>query len=983
MFLWAWFGERTKNSGTIRACRETCWRSARWTAVHPRTIAASPFFAILAAMLKAARLLFTFILSLSTGSLFMGFLSMGGSLSAQLLPGQLQRQSPAGGFIYRCLFDRLMDADGDGFPDYWTRKEGIDSGVPFPIHLNIAIADHPNPFGNHVLRMNMEGGAAAVFSPKIPIRAGMSYTVSAHVETSTTLFNEIFVQALFYGDDATRPIYVADSRKIGNTNGWQKLSVGPITADMPNVRHIAVGLYVMPTGRQDFGSQVDFTDVEIRESPTISLEMANTHHLFSSPRGLDVRCQFRGLDPNQHTVLFVLEDVFGNVIREREIDLMIGNHPAAQFVVTPHNVNNIIPGAATWRDLPIISPGFYRVRVATPESYVQTLRLSADQPFDDPLGALESLTFAVIAPGTFLPGGDFGWTLDGWTLEEIRKLLPTISQSGLSRLKLPVWISAETTPQDREALMRLCHSLSEQQVQLIGLLQPVPQDILARIPTGYASAATILGNNPRPWGESVQPSLRTLSLLIKDWQWTADNDTSLVDMFFDYTGSMPPAGEARFREFQRAFDQNQFGFGIGMTWNWYQEIPNEEFPVVNFFLNFPIDASVTAQYAASALAGRSALPYRRMVSVSPLPAGEYTLETRITDFVQSLVLMKTTGVDSIFLTDPKHEQTGILRRDGTPNELYLPWRTTATLLSGSRYLGSITLPNRSRNYCFDLGAGRCVMVVWNDWATADKPVLETLYLGDEPDMIDIWGRHHIPEQLGNSQTIPVTPTPVFITGVNIDVVRFRLSMQTLLSTIPANPNRTHTIPFSYRNDSASPMSIQITPQPPRRGDWTITPSTQTINLELGAEGLSSFDLRLEPRADTGRRLFQYNVRITGINAPVFAVYDEMMVGNPDVTMEFVSQLTENGEIELIQRFINNTDNVYTYDCRLTVPTRQGQRSQVRRQGFGYAEHIYTIPRGQALLDAGVTEVLLRAEPVSDAFNALGEPMVYTIPLLSE
>jgi len=275
------------------------------------------------------------------------------------------------------------------------------------------------------------------------------------------------------------------------------------------------------------------------------------------------------------------------------------------------------------------------------------------------------------------------------------------------------------------------------------------------------------------------------------------------------------------------------------------------------------------------------------------------------------------------------------------------------------------------------------MVVWNDWATSDNPVLETLHLGREPEVIDVWGRYTIPEQLGNEQTIEVTQTPIFVTGLNLDVARFRLGMQTHVNTISSRPNQMHTIPFSYRNDSAFPVSFQIMPQGPRAGDWTITPVSQTANLEAGLVGAGSFDLTLLPRADTGRRLFQYNVRMTGIETVEFAVYDEMMIGNPDVFMEFTSRLNENDEIEVIQAFINNSDRAYTYNFRLTIPERQGQHSMVTRQGFGRVENVYIIRRGQALLDAGYTEMMLRAEPRNDGSGILGEPMVYTIPLLGE
>jgi hypothetical protein len=912
--------------------------------------------------------------------------SSGGALVAQqkMVPGQMQRQSLSGGLIFRCLFDKASEAQARaGFPDDWTRKVGIDNGIPFPDHLNIGIVENTSLFSDYALRMNMEGGAAAVFSPKIPIRRGMCYTISVFAETNGLVFDEVSILAALYDNDndVAKPIRTIESKRIRNTNGWQQLTIGPIAADMPNGKFLSVGLLVMPTTRQDYGAKVDFTNVEIRESPNISLEMANDHHLFFTPREIFVRCHFRGLDPKQHAVQFILEDHSGRIIGQREPELMVGNFPAQRFVVNPQNDQEVIHGIATWQNLPIQFPGFYRIRVATPESYIQTLRLPPDQTFDDPLAHIEPLTFVVMSQGSYQPGGEFGWNLDGWSPDEISKALSTLTQSGLSHLKLPVWISGDFTPQQRENLLYLCREFSNQRIRLIGLLSPVPKDMIAKIAPIQVNAASILGSDVTFWGNSVQPSLLALSLLIKDWQWTSDTDPSLIDLFFAPDGRMSPSGRNRFQAFHKLFDQEQFGFGIGMTWNWYQNVPDEQLPIPNLTLNFPIDSSITAEEAVSFLADTSSMPFRRSVSIAPLPADDYSLETRLTNFVQSLVLMKAAGMDTISLTAPKDEQIGVLRNDGTPNELYLSWRTTASFLAGSRFLGSITLPNRSRNYCFEQRGNQCLMVVWNDAATSENPVSETLYLGNELRVTNIWGRDIVPEQTGNYQTIQVTQTPVFVTGVNIDVARFRLSMQTGEKMISAIPNQPHVIPFSYRNDSASPMSIQITPEGPRAGDWTITPESQSANLEAGLAGTGTFDLTLLERGDTGRRLFQYDVKMSGNNAVEFAVYDEMMIGNPDVYMEFVSRLNEKGELEVIQIFVNNTENVYTYECRLTVPNRAPRKSRVIRQGFGRVEsYVYTIERGQELLDRGVTEMFFRAT-ASDGTQ--GEPMVYTIPLISE
>jgi hypothetical protein len=275
------------------------------------------------------------------------------------------------------------------------------------------------------------------------------------------------------------------------------------------------------------------------------------------------------------------------------------------------------------------------------------------------------------------------------------------------------------------------------------------------------------------------------------------------------------------------------------------------------------------------------------------------------------------------------------------------------------------------------------MVVWNDEATPDNPVLETLYLGNALERIDVWGRHTNPDQNGNNQIIQVTQTPVFIAGLNINVARFRLNMQTGVKTISSKPNQVLVIPFSYKNESVYPVSVQITPEGPRQGDWTITPPSQTTNLESGLAATGAFNLTLSSRADTGLRQFQYNVKLSGTASAEFAVYDEMMIGDPNVYMEFVTRLTPQGNLEVIQVFVNNSENVYTYGCRLNILNRAIPPFRIQRQGFGRVEHIHTIPRGRALLDSGTTEAVLFANPVPDSAGggALGEPMVYTIPLV--
>ncbi|MDR2116716.1 MAG: hypothetical protein LBP87_10105 [Planctomycetaceae bacterium] len=899
--------------------------------------------------------------------------------TAPLLPGQIVRQTPSGGLIFRCLFDRNSDAeDNDTWPDHWTRKNGIDQGILFPEYLEIANVQNNNNFGNYSLRMNIEGGGAAVFSPKIPIRFGMSYTVSAYADAVNFVYDDIFILLAFYGEKNTEPIQTVSSAKIRNTNGWRRLTIGPVVANMPGIKTVSVGLLVVPSQRQDFGARVDFTNVEIRESPTVSLSMSNENHLFFHPRNIDVGCRIQGIDPSQHLVTFTLEDPFGRVIAKRDIELMVGSKPASQFVVSEIDKFRVFQGTAIWHGLPVLSAGFYRVRISTPEPFVKNLKLAEGVFFEDPLGDAESLTFVVMPSGSFISNGEFGWNLDGWTLEEINRRLPLLTQSGISRLKIPAWFSNDDEKQ-RQTLSEICDVLSRRRVHVVGLLHPVPAEIRAKIQFGLVNAASIFSLAPTVWSDSLQPTLQNLALLVKDWQWTSDNDLSITEI---------PGFAQHFEDLRRSFDRNDLGFGIGFAWSWDEVLP-ERFSTptpqtvshsVNEFVTLTSTESLSSDNFEQYLTGISESKVRRFVSLVPLSEQDYELNDRINDFVRRMILGKISA-EALFLSKPIDDQTGVLRSNVTPSELFLPWRTTVTQISGRRFLGSIILPNRSRNYNFDIGGGKAVMVVWNNQASPEKPINEILYLGLEPEILDVWGKRFPLEQQGREQIVPVTPTPVFVTGITSNVVRLRLGIQLGVKEIPSVINQKNPIPFSMKNDTEFPITAQISPVGPRPGHWVIDPPAQTLSLDAGAAGNGTFNLSLTARANTSRRPIQINVKTQGPDPQEFSVYDEIQIGNPNVYMEFSSQLNRNGDIEVTQTFVNETNNVYTYSCQLIVPDRPMRETTVRT-GFGRMEHIYLVRRGQELIRSGVMEMTIRARPVGTV-QPVGQPMVYTIPLLSD
>ena len=81
-----------------------------------------------------------------------------------------------------------------------------------------------------------------------------------------------------------------------------------------------------------------------------------------------------------------------------------------------------------------------------------------------------------------------------------------------------------------------------------------------------------------------------------------------------------------------------------------------------------------------------------------------------------MVAAKLGAADAIFLADPFDVERGLLLSDGSPTEMYLPWRTTALALAGTSHLGSLSLAGHSANFLFTR-ADETVLVVWNETPT--------------------------------------------------------------------------------------------------------------------------------------------------------------------------------------------------------------------------------------------------------------------------
>jgi hypothetical protein len=348
--------------------------------------------------------------------------------------------------------------------------------------------------------------------------------------------------------------------------------------------------------------------------------------------------------------------------------------------------------------------------------------------------------------------------------------------------------------------------------------------------------------------------------------------------------------------------------------------------------------------------------------------------SRASAFVHSLISAKLHGADAIIVANPFKDNNGLMRADGMPAELLLPWRTTAAMLGGAQYLGEMQLPANSENRIFLRPDGQIVMVTWSR-----KPTREVLYLGDRVRQFDILGRAKPAAQQGREQAIDVGPAPTFVLGLNEAITRWRMSVKFDTTQIPSVLSKPHHNTLTFKNffpqgvggtvkivvlqdqDSGDAGSRSDNVAAGFRFDrWTIEPPQSAFQLAPGAESTFPFDIKLK-NALFGKQPIRVDFTIEADERLVFSVYRNMEVGTGDLTLDVKSHLDKDGTLVVEQLMTNRTDRLADFKCHLRSEGHQPQRMQVYRLGRQLDRKVYRFPEGRGLVGK---EMLLEIEEVN-------------------
>ncbi|MDY0170602.1 MAG: hypothetical protein RBS80_28940, partial [Thermoguttaceae bacterium] len=519
----------------------------------------------------------------------------------------LDQRFPEGTEVFHCDFDASWDANYDGWPDQWTRRQG----PGYPHYVQIHISEEPSPTGNQCLRMDMDGGAATAYSPPIQVGPLFSYVMEGYLRTDGLEHNAAFFSITFLDEDRRR-LETVVSERFRHTEGWKKVRIGPVAPESDDTRFAVIGLHVEPGVRDDLRGSVSFDDIWLARLPRMVLSTDQPHNLLFDSREIEVLCRASGFSRSNPSVTFRLTDALGNELlsEHRYLDVRTAETHVAVSLDTFAEGSSGLLGETRWRP-EIPGPGFYRVE--------------ATMQGDATLVYHRRLNLAVIDSHEAALNSEFGWTLPGPGGKLPFGLLgQLIRQVGVGRVKYPLWFGDEHDERDIERMVGFVERVGAAGIELVGVLDEPPRALQSKY-SGWdrLGAADLFAPEPKVWYPLLEPVMARFATRVRWWQIGGDLDTTFTD-------SVNPA--VKLEQVKAELDRIGRNVNVGLGWRWTQEMPARgQNPAPWKFLALSADPVLTAKELAGYLQASQKAGIDRWVVLQPLPAADYSTEVRATD----------------------------------------------------------------------------------------------------------------------------------------------------------------------------------------------------------------------------------------------------------------------------------------------------------------------------------------------------------------
>jgi len=842
--------------------------------------------------------------------------------------------------VVRFDFEQDQDRDFDKQPDDWTRRRG----EKFPTYVKAEIDRKHAHRGNQSLRFDVNGGMATYYSPIIRIDSLHSYVFRGFLRTQGLKQNAAVISLSFLNHRRERIRRILSKPVTGTHHDWVKVRVGPLSL-AKNTRFVVIGCHLLQGKNleKDIRGSVWFDDLWMGRLPTLRL-VNNFRTHFKNPNSpIVIRSFVSGLDPRKDYSLnlAVLDSSHREIASKGYLIKAIPKTLKSES-------KNMKPYDFRW-ELAAQPHGFYQVK-ATLERENKTI-------------LEKKTTFAVMDLVKNELEGEFGWSIStdmpGLVLEEFADIA---SQAGINWLKFSVWKSVYGQSSHKPSeIAQFFDTLGQSQITGIAVLTDPPTRIRNQFATDWSGISEIFSLPEKFWWSSLEPVVARYGSRVRHWQLGDDRDTSFA--------GMSKLDQVILR-LKKRFDL--IGRNTLFLVNWRKDVSpgsplgrknvalivydREEEPTEEKKKHKKKKEAKIAKENRNERKPKKTYDFKWIHLKPRFPSSNEKPDFNAiaADLVKRMVEAKKNGAKVIFATDIFHEKYGLLNSDGSPTPLFLPWRSTALTLQGTKYLGSFHLPHGSKNHVF-LKNDEVILLAWNS-----VPTIEEIYLGDDIVIHDLWGRKKSPltgSDLGR-QKIQIGPNPIIVRHCSKLVAQFRLSVGFQLGILKSQQGEQRDV-LNARNTFRGVVGGNVKFNLPNEWDIQV-PGDGKFSLDEGERLNMPLLIKLPPNTNLGRIPISIDFELDSFH---FRVYRNFNIGIGDVGMNVSWKHLDDGRLRIEQFITNNTNppEILNFRCSLFVPGQRRRKAILSNLDRGVRKITFDIPNYDSLVGKNI---LIRAEQLN-------------------
>ncbi|AMV31108.1 hypothetical protein VN12_03255 [Pirellula sp. SH-Sr6A] len=866
--------------------------------------------------------------------------------------------------VHRWDFGANEDAKADRWPDDWTRR----TGVQYPKYLSIGITRRatskedlaeieqfrrtfsqwslawklkkfpwqitpestPKEFDqwlersvlNPYLEFQMDGGAAEIVSPLLPVERDSVYGIHCQGMANDPDLGYELSATLTLLDRDRKVVLERSTRSLRGVENWQSLTTNDQYPFDPRVAFAQIRLRVAPLNSKAFRGRFGIDAIELIRSPRLALQVNKPSGIFRVGEKVIVQCTATGMTELQSSLDLQLKDHTGRIARRatKELEPLTGSNAMASHLVALDNSpahsspSRGIGKADRWQgecrwELEGLEPGYYEVRTQLERSRADRFELiDRFVVLTDTNTGLINNQIGLSIPEDRVP---FDRSLDK------TRWLELLREMHVGRIKLPIWFD----PRDVDAGAELASRIDQFQssgIRCVGVIATPPPSLIPFFPKLKTADTASSLEDPHLTQSYLDPVIQSMCSRLVHFQLGWDDETDFAN-----SPGFKPSLEAIEKTVKR------FGQDVQLIAAHNPVVEVDDAPSIDTWqLHSPVAMSSSeTKRLLTNRQGDSSRPSLPWLSVTPISQKQYGLETRVRDLTERMVMLTESpwnGQVIAWAFDPASENNAILSSAGGPAEMFIPFRNLASTLASVQNLGSLPTARLGRNAVL-VRDDQASLLIWGP-----QNVQANLYLGRNIRARDLWGRT-VPvdnkrSSLGPIQSIEIRDWPVVIEGIDLYAARWRMGMSIVTQKLDVVVGREEFIEVSFENPFPFPVSGTLLPVCSALND---DQSVERFQVEANGMEKVAIPVRLSPYANTGPAPIEIVASIEGPDGPVtITAEDELQIGSDEFEFEVSYNVGPDGELIVEVEAINRGGKPGSFDCYVKIPGRTRQRTQI-------------------------------------------------------